>query len=65
MMLADQLNLLNQFEDPLPVAGGGHSKSVKCSIIHMTEVPGQQKSCLSEVVQIFLKVNGSQQVLCI
>lgn len=65
MILADQLNVLDQFEDPLPMPGGGHSKSVKSSIVHMTEVPGQQKACLSEVVQIFLKVNGSQQVLCI
>lgn len=64
-MLADQLNVLNQFKDPLPVASGIYSKSVESSIVHMTEVPSQQKACLPKVVQIFLKVNGSQQVLCI
>lgn len=65
MMLADQLNVLHQFEDPLPVAGGSDSDPVQSCIVHMTEVSGEKKACLTEVVQIPLQVDGSQQVLCI
>lgn len=64
-MLTDQLNVLDQFEDTLPVAGGGDSHPVQSHTVHMTEVSGEEKACLTEVVQIPLEVDGSQQVLCI
>lgn len=64
-MLADQLNVLHQFEDPFPVAGGSDSDPVQSGIVHMTEVSGEEKACLTEVVQIPLEVDESQQVLCI
>lgn len=64
-MLTDQLNVLDQFEDTLPVAGGSDSYPVQSDIVHMTEVSGEEKACLTEVVQIPLEVDVSQQVLCI